>query len=198
MNKRLVAKELLSAAKELATIKVAASEDVEAAEELIVALEGTSLEGVPRFPEMEKYEKDVQRLLNKTPSLRGWTRLGIRSLLEDLDDFVNNEDTWYDYDVDVDEVLVLAADLRAVVGRDKIEDRRRHPDKYRDKDAEFVQRNRGYLAIIPRWLKPIMIEGELEIMEGYEGVYFSGPRGDLSPEFEEVIDLIGWADENLR
>jgi hypothetical protein len=103
--------------------------------------------------------------------------------------------------VGVKELKETYGKLKKVMEKHNIYDRILHPDKYISRERDFRESNKAYLNVIPSWLTPIMIENGIVIEETLGGYRFQ--RGEeewgsdgLSPEIEELVDLMNWAKSN--
>jgi len=141
--------------------------------------------------EAKEFDMDLGRAFGKTKELSSWGKV-FKSAMEEIGEVA---DELEQYEVKESTLRSDLKLLQEVLDKHGIADRILHPRKYINKERDFMYRNKAYLPVIPKWLKPILVENEIDIYEGFEGFYFQG-ENQLSPEFEELVDLIGWAKSN--
>jgi hypothetical protein len=109
MDRDKIAEELVKIAKSLV-----ASEDVRAAKELLEALEFYNIKNEDSTATDFHYKKAVKAIMDHLG--KGWlgqmanTR-GILSLMDDLDDFIHNQETWDEFGASLSEVKLLTRKL---------------------------------------------------------------------------------------
>jgi hypothetical protein len=153
--------------------------------------------------ERDAFWKDFAKGLAKSRGLKEWRVGHVIDFGEALDEIRG----WVDDGSDVEEEYGLKASdleadvklLKSLFAKYDIYDRVLHPNAYINRERDWTRSNKPFLSVIPRWLKPIMIENDIHVEEGLGGVYFKkgdGMGGEISPEFEEVVDLMNWAKSN--
>ena len=197
MNRKRIAYELLQVAKELTAASV--SRILDDIGDIYTDLDHKLDWRTLNKEERKAFQKDFAAAFNKTKELKQWGRNFETALIELGDMDADGEDLEGDHDVKPADLQSDHKLLMGVLTKHKIQDRMLHPDKYRNREREFLEQNKPFLNVIPAWLKPIMIENDLSIEEWLIGVSLFDEDGrPVSPEFEEVVDLINWAKANKK
>lgn len=201
MNRIAVAKELAAIARQITGSSLAkvVTDLLDASEDVIGNLNRRTFSQ----EEWTALVEDLSKEFQKTKELKKWGS-NFASTIEEIG---NEYDSASDELDNEEELGIKLADLeydldllKKVIAKHGVQDRLLHPDKYINRMRDFENSNRAYLSIIPKWLKEIMAKNEINIGEGLEGYFFYkgtyDGSGEISPEIEELVDLMNWAKSN--